>query len=156
MVGSELTLTLWILLLSIVKKTFYEIQLKFPLWSKNPNIFRKKRIKQRALWAVIHTAAVSPQFEHWVQIHSALSKQDSKMWYYRDSTVKLNKIQRKVTRIRRGWDRFWASIWENSAMKNRTKEVGIKYMNNKVPALLRSFRGIYNWPVKTTLVYRPH
>ena len=156
MVGSELTLTLRILLLSIVKKSFTKFSLSFLCGQKPHIVLGKKRIKQRALWTILLTAATSPQFKHWVQIHSTRSKQYNKMWYYKDSTVKLGKIQRNMTRIRRSWDRFWASTWENSAMKNGTREVGIKQVSNKVPALLHSSRHTYNWPVKTTLVSSPH
>lgn len=156
MVGSELTLTLSILLLSIVRKRFMKFILNF-LCGQNPSIFlEKKRTKQRALWGIIHTAATSPQFEHWVQIHATLPKQYSKTWCYGASTVILNKRYRKVTRIRRSCGRFGASTWENSAMKNGAKEVGIKYISNNVPALLCSSRDIDNWLVKPTLVSRPN
>lgn len=36
------------------------------MWSKPPNIFRKKENKAEQ---IIHAAAMCPRFEQWVQIH---------------------------------------------------------------------------------------
>lgn len=102
------------------------------MWSQTPIIFRgkkkKKAIKQRALWAITCTAAVTPQYELRVQTHS------------QSSTGKCGMIQRQVTRIMRGWNRIWSNIWENSTMKNGARRVcpfiilKTKYLRKKVPA----------------------
>lgn len=36
-----------------------------------------------------------------------------------------------MTRITRGWNGFWSNIWENSAMKNGAKRIGVKHIRNK-------------------------
>lgn len=64
-VGNGWTFLLQILLLSIVR-SFMKFSIKFPVWSKPPNIFRKKENKAEH---IIRAAAMCPQFEQWVQIH---------------------------------------------------------------------------------------
>lgn len=74
---------------------------------------KKNEKKNKAESIMSHytrTAAVKPQYEHRVLTHS------------QNSTAKWGKIQRQVTRITRGWNRFWSRIWENSTMKNGANE----------------------------------
>lgn len=72
--GTEVTLTVRILLLSSTRKCYMIFSLIF-LYSQNPNILfsKKERIKWRTLLATICTSATWPQFEHCLKVCSTFS-----------------------------------------------------------------------------------